>query len=190
MKETIFIGVMVALLSVTTFAQVNATVGGTVSDGTGALIPGVEVTATNVNTGIATVQITNETGTYQFASLQPGVYQVSAALAAFQTQTYQNVTLSQGQQIRLNFTLQVAAVGQSVEVVSDADVSLATTSASVGDVLPVREVQSLPLVVRDVLGLINATAGTAGRNFGGQGTRALNVTRDGLLINDARYGTA
>ena len=62
------------------YSQINAVVGGTVSDATGALIPGVEVIARNVNTGITATRLTNETGTYEFPSLQPGVYSVSAAL--------------------------------------------------------------------------------------------------------------
>src|SRR5690606_8859235 len=91
-------------------AQVNATVSGTVSDATGALIPGVEVTTRNTNTGIVTTAITNETGNYNFSSLQPGPYTVSAALPGFQTATYNNVQLSQGQQVRLNFALEVQSV--------------------------------------------------------------------------------
>src|SRR5919109_4601585 len=86
--------------------QVSASIGGSVSDPTGALIPGVEVTATNVNTGIATVQLTNEAGAYQIPSLQPGTYRLSASLAGFQTTTRENIQLSQGQQVRFNFTLQ------------------------------------------------------------------------------------
>ncbi|MBI2149027.1 MAG: carboxypeptidase regulatory-like domain-containing protein, partial [Acidobacteria bacterium] len=60
------------------FAQVNATVGGRVSDASGALIPGVEVTARNVNTGIINTRVTNETGSYEFPSLQPGTYRLRA----------------------------------------------------------------------------------------------------------------
>ena len=85
------------------FAQVNATVGGTVSDASGALIPGVEVTAKNNATGIVTTRLTNEAGNYDFASLQPGTYTVSASLTGFQSVTYNNVQLSQSQQVRLNF---------------------------------------------------------------------------------------
>ena len=59
-------------LAATTFAQVNATASGTVTDVTGALIPGAEVDATNVNTGIVTSTVSNETGSYNFQSLQPG----------------------------------------------------------------------------------------------------------------------
>src|SRR5262245_25500969 len=86
--------VVIAFLSIQVFAQANAVVGGTVSDTSGAFIPGVELTATNVNTGIVMTVISNEAGSYQFASLQPGSYKISAALPGFQTQTYDNVQLS------------------------------------------------------------------------------------------------
>src|SRR5437867_4098710 len=141
LEKHILTGVFVLLLPVTLLAQTNATVGGTVGDAAGAVIPGVEVTARNVNTGIVSNQLTNETGTYNFASLQPGTYTFSASLPGFQTQTFQNVTLSQTQQVRLNFTLEVAGRSQTVEVVTDANVILATTTASVGDVLPEVEVR-------------------------------------------------
>src|SRR5437773_6325112 len=75
-------------------AQVSASIGGSVSDPTGALIPGVEVSATNVNTGISTSQLTNEAGAYQIPSLQPGTYRLKAALAGFQTATRANIPLS------------------------------------------------------------------------------------------------
>ena len=81
------------------FAQVNAVLTGTVSDASGALIPGVEVTAKNVNTGITETRLTNETGSFDFPSLQPGSYTLSAALSGFQTSTYNNVELGQGQQV-------------------------------------------------------------------------------------------
>ena len=190
LKKHILVAMFVLLIPIAVLAQTSAAVGGTVGDATGAVIPGVEVTSRNVNTGIETVQLTNESGAYNFASLQPGEYTFRATLPGFQTQTFQNITLSQGQQVRLNFALQVASVGQIVEVVTDADVSLATTSASVGDVIPEVEVRSLPLgAVRDVLQLISGTPGTGPeRSFAGQGIRAVNITRDGVTINDTRYG--
>ena len=79
-KHILRLAAFVLCLSVVAYAQSNATVGGTVSDAASAVIPGVEVTATNVNTGIMSTQVTNETGTYNFASLQPGAYSFSAAL--------------------------------------------------------------------------------------------------------------
>src|SRR5580765_4796401 len=95
---------LILLSSANGFAQTsNATLGGTVSDATGALIPGVTITATNTQTGIVTTVVSNETGAYQFASLQTGTYKVSAELPGFQTQAYNNVVLGVSQQVRLNF---------------------------------------------------------------------------------------
>src|SRR5438876_5685191 len=106
--------VLLCLASPVWSQTTNATLGGTVSDSTGALIPGVSITATNTQTGIVTTVITNESGTYNFASLQPGVYNLSAELTGFQTQTYSAFQLGLSQQVRLNFTLQIGGVAQSV----------------------------------------------------------------------------
>src|SRR5438477_10765427 len=146
---------LLSLLCADVLAQTtNATLGGTVSDASGALIPGVTVTATNTQTGIVSTVVTNETGAYNFASLQTGVYKVSAELPGFQTQSYSDVTLGVSQQVRLNFTLQVGTQAQSVEVNVAADTLIATTSASVGTVLPEYKVRDLPLASRNVLDLV------------------------------------
>jgi hypothetical protein len=81
------------------FAQVgiNATLSGTVSDASGALIPGVEVAARHTGTGVVLTALTNESGTYRFPSLQPGSYETSATLTGFQTQTFR-LTLGTAQQ--------------------------------------------------------------------------------------------
>src|SRR5205085_11514426 len=146
---------MLLLISLTpnSSAQVSASIGGTVSDPTGALIPGVDVTATNVNTGISATQLTNEAGAYQIPSLQPGTYRLKASLPGFQAATRENIQLSQGQQVRFNFTMQVGTVATAVEVLADSATALATTTATVGDVLPDTEVRSLPLSTRNVIDL-------------------------------------
>ena len=99
------------LFSLQAFGQSsNASVGGIVSDPSGAIIPGVSITATNHATGIVTTVVSNDAGAYNFASLLPGLYKVSAELPGFQTQTYSDVQLGNAAQIRLNFTLIVASV--------------------------------------------------------------------------------
>src|SRR4249920_233578 len=104
MRKNSFVVVLIFCLCAewSVSAQViNASLSGTVSDVSGALIPGVEITATNVGTGVATMAVSNESGTYRFGSLQPGQYRVTVALAGFQTQTFQ-LTLGTSQQIRQN----------------------------------------------------------------------------------------
>src|SRR6267142_6209997 len=151
-----------------TFAQtINATLGGTVSDTTGALIPGVTITATNRATGIVTTVLTNEAGAYNFASIQSGTYRVGAELPGFQTQAYNDVVLGVSQQVRLNFTLQVGGQTQSVDVNIAADTLIATTSSSVGTVLPEYKVRDLPLASRNILDLVSTASGAQGSNFAG-----------------------
>jgi hypothetical protein len=178
------------------FAQVSASVGGTVSDPSGALIPKVNVTARNVSTGIVSNTVTNETGAYQFPSLQPGSYTLSAASAGFQTATYNDVQLGQNQQVRLNFNMQLAAGAQSVEVVVEADTALATTTSSVGGVLTEKDLMSAGVASRNVLDLIALTPGVitvpgvfvaTTLNFAGVQQNQVNTTRDGLITNDGRY---
>ncbi len=187
-------------LSAHAFAQTsNATLGGTVSDATGALIPGVTVTATNVATGIVSTVITNEAGAYTFPSLQTGTYRATAELPGFRTQTYNQVTLGISQQVRLNFTLQVGSVAQAIEVTVAADTLIATTSASVGTVLAEQRVRDLPLASRDVMGLLQATAGAGPMvatnrvgeakqgYFAGGRLSSVNTMRDGFVVSDGRY---
>ena len=64
----------------TVFAQVNSAIGGTVEDPSGALIPGVTITATNAQTSVASTTLTNESGAYNFPALIAGTYRVSASL--------------------------------------------------------------------------------------------------------------
>jgi hypothetical protein len=136
--------------------------------------------------------VSNESDAYNFPGLQNGTYTVSAALPGFQTYTFSNVTLGVSQQVRLNFTLRVGSVSTSVEVNVAADTLLATSSSSVGAVLPKYKVRDLPLQMGNVMDLIQTTPGTT-TSLGFQGAFAgtrvtqTNVVRDGLSITDGRY---
>jgi hypothetical protein len=191
MKNIIVAAVLLLVglvVSTSAFAQsTNATLGGTITDNSKALIPGVTITATNTQTGIVNSAVTNESGSYQFASLQPGVYTVTAELPGFQTQAYNDITLGVAQQLRLNFGLQVGTVAQSVEVTVAADTLLATSSSSVGAVLPEYKVRDLPMAYRNVLDLVSTTAGSEGSNFAGGRVSQINTTRDGISVEDGRY---
>jgi hypothetical protein len=179
---------MCLLLSAIVFGQsTSATVTGTVSDSSDALIPGVTVTATNDGTGVVTSVVSNEAGAYTFASLVPGTYRVSAALPGFQTRTFTAVELGNATRLRLNFVLQVAGQSTSVEVSIAADSILAISSSSVGEILTQQRVQDLPTVSNNVLDLYRLMPGIRVNDDGvsgsfaglsGQGT--VNVQRDGV----------
>ena len=84
------------VLSNVSFAQSgNASVGGFVQDPSRAYIPGVMITATNTQTGVANTTISNESGTYNIPALLPGNYKLTAELTGFKTEVISNVTLGQ-----------------------------------------------------------------------------------------------
>jgi len=195
MRRQIFVAAVLTFLLVSNaLAQsTNATVGGTVQDSSGAFIPGVSVSATNTGTGIVTTVVSNEAGAYQFASLQPGTYEIKAELPGFQSAVAKEFQLGGAQQARLNFTLQVgAAAGTTIDVAIAADTLLATSSNSIGTVLPEYKVRDLPLAVRDVFGLVGATAGAQESGglmggFAGMRISAANTTRDGMNVSAGRF---
>ena len=171
-------------LAAPSFGQsVYSTVSGTVEDATKALIPGAALTATNTATGIVTTTISNEAGVYSFPSLQPGTYKVTAELPGFQTGTYTDVQLGNAQQLRLNFTLKVAGGNTAVEVSIAVDTLLATTSSSVGVVLPEARVRDLPLVTQNAQDLVNIMPGvvTPTRSIGTLGDGSSQATFDTFL---------
>jgi len=192
-----FFAIIVVLFCVSgmqAFGQVsNATVSGTIEDPSRAVLPGVTITATNTATGVSTTAVSNEAGTYNLPSLLPGPYKVSADLPGFQMKTYE-VTLGNAQTVRLNFALNVAGVGTAVEVSVPVDTLLATSSASVGEVLSESKLKDLPLVGNNALFLLNTLAGTRMDDNGVTGTFAgmtnynVNVQRDGIDASaSARY---
>jgi hypothetical protein len=177
----------------------NARVSGTVNDASGAVLPGVEVTATNTATGVITTVISNDAGAYNFASLLPGTYSISASLPSFQTETFKDVQLGNAAQVRLNFALQVGAVSTNVEVSVAANQVLLESSSSVGDVLNQKSVVDLPLVSNNVLDLVATMAGvnvTKDNVFGANDTKFagvsagnINVQMDGIPITGGRWPT-
>ncbi|HET9216132.1 MAG TPA: TonB-dependent receptor [Terriglobia bacterium] len=173
----------------------TAQLGGVVTDQSGALIPGVTITVTNTDTGVTNNSITNESGAYNFPSLQPGqAYRVTATLPGFQTATVNNLALPASSTNRQNFQLTVAGTATSVDVQTDANAVITAAGASVGDVLPSDRIRGLPLVGNNVLDLLDilpgiriSPAGEQNNTVGGLGINSINVTRDGLPMRDDRF---
>src|SRR5262245_27042238 len=175
----------------------NGTISGTVADTSGAVIPGVTVTATNNATGIVTTVLSNDSGVYNLASLLPGTYKVSAMLPGFQTQTFNDVQLGNAGQLRLNFSIQVSAPAQAVEVSVEAADLITASSSSVGGVLAQKQISDLPLVINNVLDLVGTMGGTfltqdkvfgaEQTSFAGVSARDINIQRDGISVNNQRW---
>ena len=199
-KLLVTIGVMLFIvLSMQAFAQTNASLGGTVTDTSGAIIPGVTIKATNKDTGVVTTRVTNNAGAYNFPSLLPGTYTVTAEMQNFQPKTFTDVLLGTGTQRRLNFELVVGGVETKVQVTTSAEELLLESSSSVGDVLDERVVTELPLVNRNALDLVKVMSGVImnddvifnanASSFAGVGANGVNIQRDGMTVNDVRWPT-
>src|SRR5215468_4266788 len=123
--------------------QSTATVQGTVSDSQNAILPGVTVGITNVNTGVERTAATDAAGQYVAASLTPGPYKIVAHLQGFADQTAE-VTLEVAQIAVVNMKLNISAVAETVNVVGASPV-IEIATVSVGQVMAERTVQEIPL---------------------------------------------
>src|SRR5690349_15203798 len=119
----------------------NASLSGTVADATGARIPNVQVTAENVQTGVALTNATNEAGVYTFPSVQPGIYRLTAQFPGFKTYVLNGITVNVSARMTINMSLELAAAQETVEVAAPLESPLAATTASVGGVINGRQIQ-------------------------------------------------
>ncbi len=166
----------------------TALIVGTVSDTTGAVIPGVNITFNNVETGIASTAQTNESGAYRSNPLRIGTYIVVVEADGFKTYSGSGVSLSIGDVRELNVSLEVGAVTEVIEVEATAPL-LQTTEASAGTVIENRQIVDLPLNGRDYLQLAVISAGTApprgqGISIGGQRSTEVSFMIDGVDNNN------
>lgn len=146
----------------TAFGQSAGTISGTITDSSGAVIPGVTVTALNQGTGITRSVITGDGGRYVFSLLPIGIYTVSASLTGFQTTETRGVALEVQQNRTLNITLKVAAIATEVTVSSQvAEVELQRSDATLGQLIHSEQVSNLPLNGRNFVQLALLGAGTA-----------------------------
>ena len=109
----------------------TAEIFGTVRDASGALIPGASVTLTNVDTGIESTTVTDEIGNYDFFSVKVGRYSIEVEAAGFSKASLADISANVNARQRVDVTLQVGLVSESVEVV-DTPTILETDSSEHG----------------------------------------------------------
>ena len=136
----------------------SADLTGVVSDSGGALLPDAKVTALNTQTGVSTDTTSSLGGVYVFTSLRPGIYAVAAEANNFQKLVRSGVTLTTGERTRLDFTLVVGSVTESVTVAGDAPL-LQTESGSITQSIDHHKIVALPLNGRTFVPLVTLSAG-------------------------------
>lgn len=148
--------------SITVHAQqgMGAEISGTVSDTSGAAIPGAVVTLKNTATGVVLTTKTGSTGRYHFLPLQPGQYSVRAVARGFSPTEATGIVLTIGQQATTNLTLKPGTLSQTVTVASAAQL-VNVSNPEIANVVTQEQIQSLPIKNRQYLSLSLLEPGTS-----------------------------
>jgi hypothetical protein len=161
----LFLTVCLLSLSITSlFAQAGrGAINGTVTDSSGAIIPGATVTATGTATGTKLSSVTTAAGIYSFVSLSPGKYEVSASQNGFETTVRKSVIVTVDQSTTVNIAMKVGSVNEVVTV-NETTSLVDTTNSTVGQLISSETIDRVPLLTRNVFDLVQLSAGVTPAN--------------------------
>src|SRR3984885_12642120 len=179
---------LLALFSVPGLAQTfRGGINGSVTDSSGAVVPGAKVTATEGATAASSDTVSSGAGEFSFNDLPLGTYHIKVEASGFQTTEVNGVQVQAGKMYTLPVRLSVAQQAATIEVSADA-LSLDTTSVTQTTVLDSTSLQDVPLNGRDFTQLLGTSAAFSGYNNSGSvnGTRSnqINYTINGTDNND------
>src|ERR671930_657558 len=153
MRKRIVLTIVLVALASPCFAQrITATIRGTVTDTSGAVVPGASVTVTNENTGFSRSTVTNDVGSYSFVELPPGTYTIDVSLSGFKSAVRKGIVLDvadvRGEDVRL----EAGTLTETVTVQSRA-LAVQTIGGEVAGLVTGEQVRELPLNGRNFLQL-------------------------------------
>jgi hypothetical protein len=163
---------------------------GTVTDSSGAVIPGANVLVRNTGTGIQNDAVTGTDGGFTIPSLPGGIYSVTVSLMGFKTAILNSVTLQAAVPATVKVTLQVGALEENVTVIGDSALVVQTQTPAIQTNLSGAQITSLPLTSRNALDSLTSlpgfnTSGTARNStVSGLPRSAINITLDGMSVQD------
>lgn len=189
------LGLLLATLLPQLWAQslAGGAIEGTVTDSSGAVLPGATVTVFNPATGVKQTTTSNDAGLFQFPALPVGTYDLSAADKGFGTVKQENVVLSVGGKVSLHFALSVASKGETVNVSSEVAV-VETTRTQVSSDVNERSIKELPVNGRNFIDFTLLTPGVVRDvrlgdiSFAGQRGTMNSLTVDGADNNNTFFG--
>jgi hypothetical protein len=198
LRWNIFTTAVVALLLLGSTARAQSTfasITGTVTDSSGAAVPGAKIVAKNVATNIETTATSNEAGNYTVAQLIEGVYSLRAQASGFKQFVAQDVVLATRDLRRVDVVLEVGNVETTVEVSGGATL-IETDTARVGDLKTTDQLQRLPFNTRSTWafislspGVLQAGGGSSTIRYSGSTNNQAHYTIDGMTMSDADSGT-
>jgi hypothetical protein len=149
--------VIAGLAAISLFAQTFGEITGHISDPSGAAVPGAKVMLTNTTTNALRTAVSTDSGDYTFPAVAPGVYNLRVEHSSFKAASSSNVQVQVQQTVRLDFTLEVGQVSESIEVSATAQM-LQAENVSLGTVIENQGVTELPLNGRNYLSLVALAA--------------------------------
>jgi Carboxypeptidase regulatory-like domain len=183
-------GLLVLAFSAVTMAQ-SASIGGTVTDSTGAVVDGAEVTARNVDSNTLRSTTSNGSGAFNLTDLAAGSYDVTVTKASFKTFHVTTFQLTVAQALTMNAKLEAGATSEEVQVRGDQVTDIDLETSQVSNLVDSRKVSDLPLITRDPYSLVLLSPGTIQTNSGlggfsvnGSRERNNNFLLDGTDNND------
>ncbi|HET9528992.1 MAG TPA: TonB-dependent receptor, partial [Blastocatellia bacterium] len=193
MRESIGVSPCILIFTIisagTVFAQgYRASIVGTVTDPSGAVIPNARITATNRETGISSSATSDEAGNYVIARIVPGIYGLRIEAAGFKSVIRKNILLQVDQTLRVDFALEIGQVTEQVMIAADGEGgNVNTETSSLGEVVTNREILDIPLNGRNYLslallapGVVPAAAGANPHNINGARPDHVNYLLDGV----------
>ena len=159
--------ILLVIVAVSAFSQ-TAQLTGVITDTSGAVVPSTKVTATDLDTGVARIGTSNESGNYLITALLPGRYEVTAERTGFKVIKRGPITLAVDQVGGLNFTMEVGEAQETVTVEASS-VLLDTATATVANMVENKQVLELPLNGRSPMDLVALSPGIRVQGtFGGR----------------------
>ena len=154
---------------------VTGTIFGTVTDNSGAVMPGVTVTVTNVDTSRSRTYVTDGNGEYTAPSIQTGTYKVGAELQGFKSVVVEGITVSVDQRVRVDARLELGNMSETVEIVATTPL-VQVSSSDLSTTVDEEQIKALPLNGRNFVSLTRTIPGVMrgipGSNIDGAGSLA------------------
>jgi hypothetical protein len=141
----------------------RGSINGTVTDPSGAIVPGASVTLSNHDTGLTEHAVATAAGLYTFVSLNPGQYQVTVSHKGFETTAQNNVTVSVDQMTVVNIALRVGSTSEVVTVTAAVDL-VEPSNSTVGQLISAETIDRVPLLTRNVFDLVQLSPGVTPAN--------------------------
>jgi hypothetical protein len=189
--------VLIGLILAAQFAAAQRTSGeirGKVFDAASALIPGVELQVKDLATNETRQTISDEVGDFVFLNLQSGVYELTAALAGFQTSVHPRVVVEAARTTNIEVRMRVGALSETVEVTTSNVPVLETTASMISTTVRNTYIQNLPLSGRSTLPFATLMVGaqtpstdTRNSTFNGLPNASMNISVDGMNNNSQRW---